>query len=64
MEQMRASLAPVLARNPNLKISAKVASKHVDILRKDYRAVAEAVRELGVDLHHRDRGKQPLRSAG
>lgn len=46
MEQMRASLDPVLARNPNLKVSAKVASNHTQILRKDFRTVAKAVREL------------------
>ncbi|MFC5144796.1 alpha/beta fold hydrolase [Streptomyces aureoversilis] len=44
-EQMRATLGPVLARNPNLKVSAKVASNHGTILRKDFRAVAAAVRE-------------------
>ena len=46
MEAMRASLDPVLARNPNLKVSAKVASNHAQILNKDFRAVAAAVREL------------------
>ncbi len=46
MEQMRASLDPVLARNPNLRVSAKVPSNHADILRKDFRAVAKALREL------------------
>jgi pimeloyl-ACP methyl ester carboxylesterase len=46
MEQMRASLDPVLARNPNLKVSAKVESNHSRILRNDYRAVVDAVREL------------------
>jgi pimeloyl-ACP methyl ester carboxylesterase len=46
MERMRATLDPVLARNPNLKISAKVRSNHSHILRKDFRAVAEAVREI------------------
>lgn len=45
MEQMRASLDPVLARNPNLRVSAKVASNHSHIVRKDFRAIAEAVRE-------------------
>jgi hypothetical protein len=48
MEQMRASLEPVLARNPNLKVSAKVASNHSHIVRKDFRAIAEAVREASV----------------
>ena len=46
MEQMRASLDPVLARNQNLRVSAKVASNHTQILRKDFRAVADAVREV------------------
>jgi pimeloyl-ACP methyl ester carboxylesterase len=45
MEQMRTALDPVLARNPNLRVSAKVASNHSHILRKDFRAIAEAVRE-------------------
>lgn len=45
MEAARASLDPVLARNPNLQVSAKVPSNHSHILRKDFRAVAEAVRE-------------------
>lgn len=45
MEQVRVALDPVLARNPNLRVSAKVASNHSRILRQDFRAVAEAVRE-------------------
>lgn len=45
-EKVRASLGPVLDRNPNIKISAKVASNHDWILRKDFRAVADAVREV------------------
>ncbi|MEV4926543.1 hypothetical protein [Streptomyces roseoverticillatus] len=44
---MRAALAPVLARHPNLTVSAKVASNHGTIVRKDFRAIAEAVREVG-----------------
>jgi len=44
MEQARASLDPVLVRNPNLRVSAKVASNHSHIVRKDFRAIAEAVR--------------------
>jgi pimeloyl-ACP methyl ester carboxylesterase len=50
MEQVRAALDPVLARNPNLKVSAKVASNHSKILRKEFRAVAGAVRELAALL--------------
>jgi hypothetical protein len=46
MERMRASLDTVLARNPNLTVSAKVASNHSKILRNDYRAIADAIREL------------------
>lgn len=45
MEEARASLDPVLARNPNLRVSAKVTSNHSHVLRKDFRAVADAVRE-------------------
>ncbi|WP_280434888.1 alpha/beta fold hydrolase [Nocardia carnea] len=44
MEKCRAVLDPVIAHNPNITISAKVASNHSTILRKDSRAVAEAVR--------------------
>jgi len=40
------AFALVLARNTNLKVSAKVASNHSRILRDDFRAVADAVREL------------------
>jgi hypothetical protein len=36
----------VLARNANLKVSAKVASNHSKILRNGSPAVAEAIREL------------------
>ncbi|MEV0355242.1 alpha/beta fold hydrolase [Nocardia sp. NPDC050697] len=46
MEAARASLDPVLAANPHLRVSAKVASNHSHILRKDFRAVADAVRAL------------------
>jgi pimeloyl-ACP methyl ester carboxylesterase len=45
-EQMRTTINPVLARNPNLEISAKVASNHGTIVRQDFRAIAEATREL------------------
>lgn len=46
MERMRADLAPVLARNANIRVHAKAASNHSKILRKDFGAVAGAVREL------------------
>lgn len=45
-ERIRASLDAVVARNANIRVSAKVASNHDKILRKDYRAVARAVREV------------------
>ncbi|MEU8898856.1 alpha/beta hydrolase [Nocardia sp. NPDC048505] len=44
METNRAVLDPILAANPNVTISAKVASNHSKILRKDSPAVADAVR--------------------
>ena len=54
MEQVRAALDPALARNPNLTVSAKVASNHSKILRNDFRAVADAVRELAATQSHAD----------
>ncbi len=45
-EQIRAGLDKVTARNPNIHIHAKVPSNHGAILKKDFRAVAEAVREV------------------
>jgi len=52
LERCRATLDPVLARNPNIRVSATVASNHSKILRKDFRAVANAVRELTVTRCH------------
>ncbi|MFF0776574.1 alpha/beta fold hydrolase [Nonomuraea wenchangensis] len=54
MEQMRASLDPVLRRNPNLRVSAKVESNHTQILRKDFRAIAAAVREAAAAAQVRE----------
>lgn len=51
MEQGRAVLDPILASNPNIKVSAKVASNHSKILRNDSPAVATAVRELTASGH-------------
>jgi pimeloyl-ACP methyl ester carboxylesterase len=48
---MRATLDPILARNPNVKVSATVASKHTTIVRKDFRAIATAVREVADAVH-------------
>jgi pimeloyl-ACP methyl ester carboxylesterase len=45
-EQIRTSLDAVTARNPDIKVSAKVASNHGAILRRDFRAIAGAVREV------------------
>ncbi|MFF3410484.1 alpha/beta fold hydrolase [Streptomyces sp. NPDC002742] len=53
-ERIRAGLDAVTARNPNIRISAKVASNHDSILKKDFAAVAEAVREAAAH----DRGKR------
>lgn len=50
-ERIRASLDEVCARNPNINVSAKVASNHGAILRKDFRAIAEAVREVAALDH-------------
>ncbi|MGW3917205.1 alpha/beta fold hydrolase [Streptomyces sp. NPDC005070] len=44
-ERIRAALDAVTARNPNIKISAKVPSNHDAILKKDYAAVAKAIRD-------------------
>ncbi|MEU9150130.1 alpha/beta hydrolase [Streptomyces sp. NPDC048417] len=52
-EEIRASLDQVFERNPNLRLSAKVASNHGAILKKDFRAVADAVREVAALDHGR-----------
>lgn len=45
-ERIRAGLDQVFERNPNLRLGAKVASNHDAILKKDFAAVATAVREV------------------
>lgn len=45
-ERIRAGRDPVFARKPNIRLGAKVAGNHGAIPRKDFRAVAEAVREV------------------
>ncbi|MFJ9608574.1 alpha/beta fold hydrolase [Kitasatospora sp. NPDC101176] len=45
-ERIRTSLDGVTTRNPNIEVSAKVASNHGAILKKDHRAVADAVSEV------------------
>ena len=52
MDEGRTTLDPLLARNPHLRISAKVASNHSKILSKDFHAVADAVRELAAARSH------------
>ena len=53
-ERIRAGLDAATGRNPNIRISAKVASNHGAILKKDFPAIAAAVREV-VDLDRADR---------
>lgn len=50
-ERIRTSLDAVTVRNANIRVSAKVASNHGAILKKDFRAVAEAVREVAALDH-------------
>ncbi|MFF5760695.1 alpha/beta fold hydrolase [Streptomyces longwoodensis] len=45
-ERIRASLDGVTAGNPHIEVSAKTVSNHGAILRKDFRSVAGAVREI------------------
>jgi pimeloyl-ACP methyl ester carboxylesterase len=45
-ERIRTSLDGVTARNPNIKVGAKVASNHGALLRKDAPAIAAAVRDV------------------
>jgi pimeloyl-ACP methyl ester carboxylesterase len=47
---MRATLAPILARNPHIRVTATVASKHTTVVRKDFLAIAAAVREAAASL--------------
>jgi len=47
-ERIRTGLAAVIARNPHIRISAKVASNHGALLKKDAPAIANAVREIGM----------------
>lgn len=45
-EKIRAGLDAVTARNPNIKVSAKVESNHGALLKKDFTAISGAVREV------------------
>ncbi|MET9212612.1 MULTISPECIES: alpha/beta fold hydrolase [unclassified Nocardia] len=45
-EKIRSGLDAATTRNPNIRIGAKVPSNHGAILRKDFRAIADSVREV------------------
>ncbi|MGW4946148.1 alpha/beta fold hydrolase [Actinoplanes sp. NPDC004185] len=45
-EKIRASLDAVTARNPHIRVAAKVTSNHGAILKKDHATVADAVRVI------------------
>lgn len=46
LARLRATIDPVVAVNPNVRVSARVSSNHETILRKDSAAIAAAVREI------------------
>ncbi|MEU9318418.1 alpha/beta hydrolase [Streptomyces sp. NPDC048295] len=50
-ERIRTSLDAVTARNANIEISAKVASNHGAILKKESPVIAEAIREIAALDH-------------
>ncbi len=52
-EQIRAGLDVVTARNPNVRIHAKVPSNHGALLKKDFPIIAGAVREVAALDHDR-----------
>ncbi|MGW1176439.1 alpha/beta fold hydrolase [Kitasatospora sp. NPDC002543] len=45
-ELIRAAVPAVTERNPHIRLGAKVDSSHDSVLKKDFRAVADAVREV------------------
>ncbi|MFI5500205.1 alpha/beta fold hydrolase [Nocardia asteroides] len=45
-EKIRSGLDAATTRNPNIRIGAKVPSNHGALLRKDFRAIADSVREV------------------
>lgn len=49
MEEVRASLDPVLAISPNLTVGSKVPSNHSQLLRREYHAIAAAVRQANAE---------------
>jgi hypothetical protein len=52
MDRGRTSLDAVFDHNPNVRLSATVASNHTKILRTDSPAVAQAIRELAATHGH------------
>jgi pimeloyl-ACP methyl ester carboxylesterase len=49
--EMRESLNPLLEKNHNLKVSAKVRSNHENILAKDFKAIANSVSALTKEIN-------------
>jgi pimeloyl-ACP methyl ester carboxylesterase len=47
---MRESINPLIAVNPNLKISAKVPSNHEKIVKKDFKIIAETIYKLAEEI--------------
>lgn len=48
---MRESINPLLIKNQNLKISAKLASNHENILSKEFKAIAKTISALTVEIN-------------
>ena len=58
MQRVRASLHPLLVRNPNLQVSAQVSSNHETIMKKDYPAIVDAVRKVTAQHQQRIESKR------
>jgi pimeloyl-ACP methyl ester carboxylesterase len=43
---MRATLDPILTRNPHVQVGATVTSNHSTVIRKDFRAIATTIKDL------------------
>ena len=46
MDDGAAALDQIFSANPNLRLGARVASNHTQVLRRDSSAIANAVRDL------------------
>lgn len=46
LEKVRETLGPILASNQNIKVSRSVTSNHTRMLKRDFLAVADAIREI------------------